>query len=85
MKIKDSVLSYRTHSRGVTSKWQKQTLTAEDTVRLENKLIELDVVNRGKQYRNPNIMDGTQWSINFSSKKVKVKSNGSNKDRKSVV
>ena len=53
VKIKDSVLSYRTHRHGVTSEWQKQTLTAEDTVKLENKLIELDVVNWDKQYRNP--------------------------------
>ena len=79
MKIKDNVLSYRTYKQGVTSEFQKHTLSADDIKNLESILIELDVVNWDKQYRDPRIMDGTQWSINYSSKKVKVKSNGSNK------
>ena len=79
VKIKDSVLSYRTSSRGITSEWQKQMLSADDIKSLENKLIELGVAKWDKQYRDLRIMDGTQWSIHFSSKKIKVKSNGSNK------
>ena len=73
------MLSYRTYNQGITSEWQKQKLTAEDIEKLENKLTELDVVNWDKQYRNPIIMDGRQWSIHYSSKKIKIKSNGSNK------
>lgn len=49
VKIKDDVISYRTHHRGITSKWQKQRLTAEDIEKLKNKLIKLDVVNWDKQ------------------------------------
>lgn len=30
VKIKDSALSYRTYSQGITSEWQKQTFIAED-------------------------------------------------------
>ena len=79
VKIKDNVLSYRTYSRGITSEWQKQTLSADDIKSLENKLIELGVANWDKQYRDSRIMDGTQWAVHFSSKKIKVKSKGSNK------
>jgi hypothetical protein len=79
VKIKDNVLSYRTYKQGVTSEWQKQTLSAEDIEKLESKFIELDVVNWDKQYINPNIMDGTNWFIQYSSKRIKIKSRGKNK------
>jgi len=78
VQIKNQQLSYFTRRRGIKSKEQKQTLSLNDLKQLEKKLIELKVNQWRKEYRNPHIMDGTQWAIQYTSNTLQINSHGSN-------